>query len=56
LSDIVDPGKLLQEDRLIKLNSIVFAFLKTHLTFWEGVQLMMKEIDQTAQALGKKDK
>jgi len=54
LTDFIDPSKLIQEDRLIKFNSVVFEFLKTNVAFWQDVLSMMKEIDQTAQALGKK--
>ncbi len=53
---VVDPIKLLQEDRLIKSNTIVFEFLNTHLIFWKDVLAMMKEINLTAEALSKKDK
>ncbi|MFZ2912184.1 MAG: hypothetical protein WAZ75_03810 [Candidatus Absconditicoccaceae bacterium] len=52
----VDPIKLLQEDRLIQSNTIVFEFLKTHLAFWQDVVVMMKDINQTAKALSKKKK
>jgi hypothetical protein len=51
---VIDTIKLLQEDRLIKSNTIVFEFLKTHLVFWQDVLEMMKEINLTAEALSKK--
>ena len=56
LTELVDPSILLQEERLIKLNSLVFDFLKTHTAFWQDVIVMMNDINQTAQALSKKDK
>lgn len=52
----VDSIKLLQEDRLIKSNSIVFEFLKTHLAFWQDVVVMTKDINQTAKTLSNKKK
>ena len=52
----VDSIKLLQEDRLIQSNAIVFEFLKTHLAFWQDVVVMMKDINQTAKALSNKRK
>lgn len=56
LSDIVDPSKLLQENRLIKLNGIISQFLQTHTAFWLDALDMMNELNRIAEALSNKKK
>jgi len=50
----LDPIKLLQDDRLIKFDLLVFDFLKVHLAFWQDVIVMMNDINKTAESLSKK--
>lgn len=54
LNPIWDPSKIIQTDRLMKMNQLVLAFLDTNLMFWEDVLDIMESIDSVAENMSRK--
>jgi hypothetical protein len=54
LQEISDPTQILQEDRLVKLNTLISEFLTTHTVFWQDVIVMMDNLNDTARILSEK--
>ncbi len=49
-----NPTSILQEDRLVGFSYLIHNFLKTHLSFWEDVIILMENLNQSSQVLSKK--